>query len=63
MLFVGDDWAEDHHDIEIVDETGRRLVRKRLPEGLAGISQLPALVAAHLPEELTDLRGARLPGR
>jgi hypothetical protein len=24
MLFVGDDWAEDHHDIEIVDERGRR---------------------------------------
>jgi hypothetical protein len=22
MLFVGDDWAEDHHDIEIVDERG-----------------------------------------
>ena len=39
MLFVGDDWAEDHHDIEIVDEAGRRLVRRRLPEGLAGISR------------------------
>lgn len=23
MLFVGDDWAEDHHDIEIVDEAGK----------------------------------------
>jgi len=23
MLFVGDDWAEDHHDIEIVDEHGK----------------------------------------
>jgi len=23
---VGDDWAEDHHDIEIEDEAGRRLV-------------------------------------
>ncbi len=36
MLFVGDDWAEDHHDIEIVDETGKRLVRRRLPEGMDG---------------------------
>ena len=26
VLFVGDDWAEDHHDVEIVDEQGRRLV-------------------------------------
>ena len=22
LLFVGDDWAEDHHDVEIQDETG-----------------------------------------
>jgi transposase len=55
MLFVGDDWAEDHHDIEIVDEAGRRLARRRLPEGLAGISQLHALIAGHLPEEWADL--------
>jgi hypothetical protein len=20
VLFVGDDWAEDHHDVELVDE-------------------------------------------
>ena len=25
MLFVGDDWAEGHHDIEIVDDQGKRL--------------------------------------
>ncbi len=30
MLFVGDDWAEDHHDVEIIDEAGRRLARRRL---------------------------------
>ena len=23
MLFVGNDWAEDHHDVEVVDEQGR----------------------------------------
>lgn len=40
MLFVGNDWAEDHHDVEIVDEHGRRLARKRLPEGLDGITGL-----------------------
>ena len=34
-LFVGDDWAEDHHDVEVVDEDGRRLCRARLPEGLS----------------------------
>ena len=36
MLFIGDDWAEAHHDIEIEDESGRVLARRRLPEGLAG---------------------------
>jgi transposase len=55
MLFVGDDWAEDHHDIEIVDEQGRRLARRRLPEGLAGMSQLHAMIAGHLPEEWAEL--------
>ncbi len=50
MLFVGDDWAEDHHDVEIIDEDGKVLARKRLPEGLAGITQLHELIAHHLGE-------------
>jgi hypothetical protein len=48
MLFIGDDWAEAHHDIEIEDEAGRLLVRKRLPEGLAGVTLLHELIAEHL---------------
>ena len=48
MLFIGDDWAEAHHDIEIVDESGRRLARRRLPEGVDGLAGLHALVADHL---------------
>ena len=44
MLFVGDDWAEDHHDIELQDEQGQVLARARLPEGIAGITRLHALV-------------------
>lgn len=50
MLFVGDDWAEDHHDVELVDEAGRTLARRRFPEGLDGITRLHALIAEHLPE-------------
>jgi hypothetical protein len=46
MWFVGDDWAEDHHDVEVQDETGRRLARARLPEGVAGIARLHELIAA-----------------
>jgi len=48
MLFIGDDWAEAHHDIEIEDEAGRLLVRKRLVEGLAGVTLLHELIAEHL---------------
>ena len=44
MLFVGDDWAEDHHDIEVQDEQGRVLARARVPEGIAGITRLHALI-------------------
>ena len=51
MLFVGDDWAEAHHDVEIVDADGRRLARRRLPEGVAGLSDLHALIADHLGDQ------------
>lgn len=51
MLFIGDDWAEAHHDVEIQDETGRRLARRKLPEGVAGMGQLHALLAEHLPAD------------
>jgi Transposase/Transposase IS116/IS110/IS902 family len=51
VLFVGDDWAEDHHDIELVDETGRRLTRARLPDGVDGIGRLHELTGAHTLED------------
>jgi transposase len=50
MIFVGDDWAEDHHDVYLMDEAGRRLGSRRLPEGLIGIRQLHELIAAHAEE-------------
>jgi transposase len=51
MWFVGDDWAEDHHDVEVQDGTGRRLARARLPEGVAGIARLHELIAGVVAEE------------
>lgn len=55
MLFVGDDWAEDHQDVEIVDHAGRRLAAKRLPEGLDGIPRLHALIARFAPADWAEL--------
>lgn len=44
-FFVGDDWAEAHHDVEVMDPLGRVLVKARLPEGVAGMARLHALLA------------------
>ena len=44
MLFIGDDWAEDHHDVEVQDADGRVLRRARLPEGITGIAGFGQLV-------------------
>ena len=30
VLLVGDDWAEDHHDLELMDVGGATLARARL---------------------------------
>lgn len=35
-LFAGDDWAEDHHDVEVMNEAGRVPGRARLPGGWPG---------------------------
>ena len=53
-LFVGDDWAEDHHDVELMDEAGRVLARKRLPEGVAGMARLHALIGQQLGDDADD---------
>jgi transposase len=53
-LFVGDDWAEAHHDVEVMDEAGKVLAKKRLPEGVAGMTQLHELIGRHVPEDAED---------
>ena len=47
MIFVGDDWAEAHHDVCLMGEAGARLAARRLPEGLAGVGVLHEMVAKH----------------
>jgi transposase len=53
-LFVGDDWAEDHHDVEVMDAGGRRLAKARLPEGVAGIARLHAMIGGQLGEDADE---------
>jgi hypothetical protein len=50
QVFVGHDWAEDHHDVELMDAGGKRLAKARLPEGAKGVSQFHELVAHHADE-------------
>jgi len=50
VIFVGDDWAEAHHDVYVMDETGARLASRRLAEGLEGIRGFHDLVAGHVQD-------------
>jgi transposase len=47
VIFVGDDWAEAHHDVYVCDQAGTRLAAKRLPEGIEGMTRFHDLVATH----------------
>lgn len=49
-IFVGDDWAEAHHDVHLMDETGCRLAGGRLPEGVEGLRAFHDLVAGHVSD-------------
>jgi len=49
-LCVGDDWAQDHHDVEVID-AGKVLARRRLPEGVAGIGLLHELIGRFVPAD------------
>jgi transposase len=60
LLFVGDDWAEDHHDVELMDASGRRLAKARLPEGMAGMTRFHAMIGQALGD---DVDAEDTPGR
>jgi hypothetical protein len=46
LLFIGDDWAEGHHDVVVQDDAGKTLARRRLPEGVDGLARFHELVAS-----------------
>jgi transposase len=45
MIYLGIDWAEDHHDLCLLDEAGERLAAARVPDGVEGLRRLHELVA------------------
>ena len=49
-VFVGHDWAEDHHDVHLEDLEGRKLAAARLPDGIAGVARFHELVAEHVED-------------
>jgi len=46
-VFCGIDWAEDHHDIALVDRDGQLLARRRISDDAAGLAALLDLLADH----------------
>jgi transposase len=46
-VYCGIDWAEDHHDIALVNRDGDLLARRRISDDAAGLAQLLALLAEH----------------
>jgi transposase len=46
-VYCGIDWAEDHHDIALVNRDGQLLARRRISDDAAGLAQLLALLAEH----------------
>jgi transposase len=47
MIYLGIDWAEDHHDLCLLDETGERVATARVPDGVEGLRRLHELVGLH----------------
>ena len=44
-VFCGIDWAEDHHDIALVDQHGTLLAKRRIGDDAAGFATLLQLLA------------------
>jgi Transposase/Transposase IS116/IS110/IS902 family len=50
VIFVGDDWAEDHHDVWVMNQDGQRLAAEQIPEGPAGLARMHSLLATFADE-------------
>ncbi len=57
MWYVGLDWADTHHDVEVLDEAGQRVGSRRFAHSHAGLHELHAFLLSIAPslEELACL--------
>jgi hypothetical protein len=60
VLFVGVDWAEDHHDVYVMAEGREVLGMRRVPDGVVGIGALHGLVAEHAEDDETVVVGIEI---
>jgi hypothetical protein len=60
VLFVGVDWAEDHHDACVMAEDGTVLAKRRVPDSAAGLGELHGLVAEHADDEEAVIIGIEI---
>jgi transposase len=47
QMWCGIDWAERHHDVAVIDDTGQLVAKARIGDDVAGFRQLLDLLAAH----------------
>jgi len=54
MWYVGLDWADTHHDVEVMDEEGLHVGARRFPHSHKGLNELKQFVLsiAAQPEQL-----------
>ena len=48
-VFMGDDWAEEHHDVYLMEDD-KKLVSRRRPEGPDATAMFHRLVANHIAD-------------
>jgi transposase len=45
MWYAGIDWADDHHDVVVLDDAGRQIASKRVAHPAAGLADLTATLS------------------
>jgi transposase len=50
MWYVGLDWADTHHDMEVMDEAGKQVARRRFAHSHQGLNAMKAFLLSIAPE-------------